>query len=94
MKPVADSNSLGFTDEDLLDIVDLEDDSDMDWSMVVAPPSKQFSDWVFEDDERDDGRAEVTVGIRERKGGVERGFAQTGEVLDIAKGFFTPLSRW
>ncbi|KAF2255056.1 hypothetical protein BU26DRAFT_500691 [Trematosphaeria pertusa] len=49
-------NALEFTDDDLLDLSDLDSDADSqkNWSVVCAPGSKQMSEWEGEEEGEED----------------------------------------
>ncbi|KAF2007300.1 hypothetical protein P154DRAFT_528952 [Amniculicola lignicola CBS 123094] len=60
-------HSLPFMQDELLNLSDIDTDSDANWSLKVAPPSKAMSDWALETSEDgSDSRSHEEVKSEER----------------------------
>jgi hypothetical protein len=61
-------NALESTGNDLLEVLDLEEDlSDAnDWSIMVRPGLRQFSDWMYGNEEKEEHAAQRRNGKDDR----------------------------
>lgn len=90
-KPInkdTDPNSLSFTANDVVKFSDLEEDWVSNYSIMVAPGSKQFSEWMYETEtENEDDAVHDT-----RKRTIRQGLAQAKEIFDITRDYFAAIA--
>ena len=75
-------NALQLTDKGLLEVLDLEKDLSKasDWSIMVRPGSRQFSDWMYENEEEKEEHAV------QRRNEQDYRWAEVKEVAGISHG--------